>query len=321
MPQLMNFVDDPSCVDSLVKHLPSWKPFKSHAAVKDWDAVTAAAVETKPTILESEGRVDDEPTGDATTKSVGLEESTAVEATAVHEASMEPSSAEAEAPTTAEQENPDPVEVPMLTGHTRVEGNVLTPLDKHAFGLKRDFTMRKGVDIHGRNGSATKAKNEAVSRMTNGIPNPKLTSHQIVFTLREASVHPKAGLCFKSAGLIDCKEFDTLKRTISNCDKFLARALKSGVTKGRVSNEQSQMANALFVAFSDSPQDLDSDDEQRKVSPSKRKRLSLLPLIPTSTGQLKFKKMEVKESLDARDSKQGRVAHHHQQEWKGFESQ
>ena len=267
-----------------------------------------------------EGRVDAPSEETTFAAAVGLEESTAVEAIATDEASMETSSAEAPT-TTAEEETPDPVEVPMLTRHTRVKANQLIPLDKHAFGLKRDFTVRKGVDIYGHNGSATRAKNRAASSMTTSVPNPKLTSHQIVFALREASVHPKARLFFKSAGLIDCKEFDTLKHMVSNCDKFLARALKSGVTKGRVSNEQSKMANALFVAFSDSPQDLDSDDEQRKVSPSKRKRLSLLPLIPTSTGQLKFKKMEVKESLDARDSKQGRVAHHHQQEWKGFESQ
>ena len=77
----------------------------------------------------------------------------------------------------------------------------------------------------------------------------------------------------------------------------MAGALKSGVTKGRVSNEQSEMANALFVAFSDSPQDFDSDDEQRKDSPSKRQRLSLLPSVPTSTGQLKFKKMEAKRTV------------------------
>ena len=81
---------------------------------------------------------------------------------------------------------------------------------------------------------------------------------------------------------------------ISNCDESLAGALKSGVSKGRVSNEQFDMANAVFVAFSDSSQDLDSDDEQRKVSPSKRQRLAFLPSLPTRTGQRKFKEMEEK---------------------------
>ena len=74
----------------------------------------------------------------------------------------------------------------------------------------------------------------------------------------------------------------------------MAGALKSGVSKGRVSYEQSKMANDVFVTFSDSPQDLDSDDEQRKDSPSKRQRLSLLPSVLTSTDQLKFIKMESK---------------------------
>ena len=123
------------------------------------------------------------------------------------------------------------------------------------------------------------------------LMNPKLTSHQIVFALRKASVHPKA---FKS-------RFDWLQRAwhfethyFQQRNKFLAGALKSGVSKGRVSYEQSKMANDVFVTFSDSPQDLDSDDEQRKDSPSKRQRLSLLPSVLTSTDQLKFKKMESK---------------------------
>ena len=149
-----------------------------------------------------------------------------------------------------------------------------------------------------------------------------MTSHQIVFALREASVNPKARLYFKSAGLIDCKELETLKDLISNCDKFLERTLKTKSGKGHVSNEQSKMANALFVAFLDSPQDLDSDDEQRKDSPSKRQRLSLLPSVPTSTSQLKFNEDGIQEeSVDAWDSNQERVANHHQQEGKGFQSQ
>ena len=211
-------------------------------------------------------------------------------ATATDEASMETSSAEA--PTTDEkqtQTEPRLLEVPRLSGKTRPKGELI-PLDRYAFGFKRNFTIRKRIDIYGPHGSATRAKNRAVSSMISSIINPKLTSHQIVFALREASVHPIARLFFKSAGLIDCEELDTLKHMISNCDKFLGKALKSGgVTKGRVSDEQSEMAHALFLAFSDSPQDLDSDDEQRKNSPSKRQRLSLLPSVPTRMGHRKFK--------------------------------
>ena len=118
MPQLMNYVDDPSSIDSLVNHLSSWKPLET-AAVKappdDGGGKPSAVAPTKTTNSESEGRVDDEAIGDATTKSVELEESMAVEAIAVDEASMETSTAEAEAPTTADKETPAPVEVPMLT--------------------------------------------------------------------------------------------------------------------------------------------------------------------------------------------------------------
>ena len=73
MPQLMNFVDDPCCVDSLVKHLSSWKPFESLAAVKASDPMMASAAAMKTTNLESERQVDVEAIGDATKKSVKLE--------------------------------------------------------------------------------------------------------------------------------------------------------------------------------------------------------------------------------------------------------
>ena len=121
-------------------------------------------------------------------------------------------------------------------------------------------------NICGPDGSVTKAKkNRALSSVMRSIPNPKSTPHQIAFALREASFCLRARLCFKSAGLIDCNELDTFKCMIPNCDKFLARALKSGVSMGRVSNEQSQMVHTLFLALSDSPRDLDSDDEPKKI--------------------------------------------------------
>ena len=266
-----------------------------------WDVTMAmtSAVGSKTTTLELEGLVDDEPPEQSTTKSVGLEELTSVKATGWSingnilggstNRSWERNSNSAG---TSGGPNTNKVHQSWKEGIDSIrEVWIWIDLNPSSFS-KELHHIRKGIDICDGHGSATKTKNRAVSSMISSVlMNPKLTSHQIVFALRKASVHPKA---FKS-------RFDWLQRAwhfethyFQQRNKFLAGALKSGVSKGRVSYEQSKMANAVFVTFSDSPQDLDSDDEQRKDSPSKRQRLSLLPSVLTSTDQLKFKKMESK---------------------------
>ena len=141
-------------VESLVCHLSIWKPFKSLAMINKALYVSeASAAGTKTTTLESEGWIDDEPPGESTTKSVELDKSTTVETTATDEASRETLSEEAlttaDCHTWTEQEL---VEVPMLTRCTKVEGELI-PLEKCTFGLKRNFTIRSGIDICGKTSS------------------------------------------------------------------------------------------------------------------------------------------------------------------------
>ena len=174
MSQLMEVMNNPSMVESIVNHFSTWKPFESPPAVKAPPDATKATTTMESAVTEAEEQIN-EPGGETTTaESVGMEKQHVAEPTATDEASMETSSAEAPpaAPTTAEKETA--VEVPMLTRCTGVAGNELTPLDKHAFGLKRDSTRRKGVDICGHNRSATKAKNRAASSMTTSILKPSL---------------------------------------------------------------------------------------------------------------------------------------------------
>ena len=269
----MNHVDDPSCVDSLVNHLSSWKPLET-AVVKAPDGggkPSAAAAVMKTTNSESEGRVDDEAIGDATTKSVELEESAAVEmeAIATDDASMEISSAEA--PTTVDCfTQTEPIKVPRLVSRRmKIKTEDLIALDKLAFTFKENMQVRKGQNIHGPNGSATRARQRHVNQLISHIVRKDLTPEQLALVLRDASVHKDARLYFKSAGLIDPDEFETLKFMMSQADKFLEKVLKTESAKGRVANERKEMVNSFFTLIGAD----DATAASNVTVPSKRRRL------------------------------------------------
>ena len=197
MPQLMNLVDDPSCVDSLVNHLSSRKPFKSLAAVKapDEGGKPSAAV-MKTTTSELEGRVED-----ATTKSAELEESAAVEVEAVvtDEASMETSSTEVPPTTVDSHTQTEPVKVPHLVPRKmKIKTEDLIALDKLAFKRRKNMQIREGQDVHGPNGAATRAKNRCVKEPIKHATKKDSTPEQTALVLREASVHPHARLSKKT---------------------------------------------------------------------------------------------------------------------------
>ena len=242
-----------------------------------------------------EGRVDDEAIGDAMTKSVELEESAAVEmeAIATDEASMETSSAEA--PTTMDSfTQTEPVKVPRLVSRRmKIKSEDLIALDKLAFPFKKNMQIREGQDAHGPNGSATRARQRCVKQLIERVARNDLIPEQLVFVLRDASVHEDARLHFKSAGLIDPDEFETLKLMMSQADKFLEKVFKTESTKGRVANERREMVNSFFSLVGAD----DATAASNVTVPSKRRRLDLLKSIPKSTGNRIMRKMEAKRSV------------------------
>ena len=292
----MQFTDNPTMVDSLVNHLSSWKPFETNAAVKAPPDVagkqTAAA---KTTNSESEGRVD--TPGEETTiaAAVGLEESSSVEveAIATDEVSMEMPSAEA--PTTVDSfTQTEPVKVPRLVSRRmKIKSEDLIALDKLAFTHKKNMQIREGQNIHGQDGAATRAKNRCVKQLVDEVVRNDLTPEQQVSALRDASVHKDARLHFKSAGLIDPDEFETLKFMMSQADKFLEKVLKTESAKGRVANERKEMVNSFFT--------MTAEDDATAASgvsvPSKRRRLDVVKSIPKATGHGIMKKMQAKRSV------------------------
>ena len=70
----------------------------------------------------------------------------------------------------------------------------LIPLDSQAFRFKRDSSVQEGPDIHGHNGSATKARNQAIEATVDSvIDNPVQTRHQVILALGEASTDHMPG--------------------------------------------------------------------------------------------------------------------------------
>jgi len=174
----MEVMNNPSMVESIVNHLSTWQPFES-AAVKapDGGGKPSAGAVMKTTNSESEGRVDSEPIGDATTKSVELEELTAVEveAIATDEASMEISSAEVPPTTVDCFTQTEPVKVPRLASRRmKIKNEDLIALNKLAFTFKNNMQVREGQDIHGPNGAATRAKKTDVCNNQSNMSQRKI---------------------------------------------------------------------------------------------------------------------------------------------------
>ena len=105
----------------------------------------------------SEGQ-SNKPGGETTTaESVGMEESTPVEAIARDEASMETSFAEA--PITVDSHTQtEPVKVPWLVSRRmKIKTEDLITLDKLALTQKKNILISEEQDIHSPNGAATRA--------------------------------------------------------------------------------------------------------------------------------------------------------------------
>ena len=73
----------------------------------------------------------------------------------------------------------------------------------------------------------TKAKNRASRRIINGILNKNINDKQRVIALRTASTHPQVWHIFKSAGLIDIQEFETIKYIADQMNKKNVEAQKT----------------------------------------------------------------------------------------------
>ena len=173
MPQLMEIMNNPSMVESIVNHLSSWKPLET-AAVKappDGGGKPSAAATTtiESAVTGSEGQIDENGGETTIAAAVGLEESTAVEAIAIDEASMEISSAEA--PTTVDSfTQTEPVTVPRLVSRRmKIKTEDMIALDKLAFTFKKNMQIRAGQNIHGPNGSATRARQRCVKQLISHI--------------------------------------------------------------------------------------------------------------------------------------------------------
>ena len=99
---------------------------------------------------------------------------------------------------------------PTLTRRTRVKTTELIPLDEKAFCYHKDGRVR-GDGKLGRSTASSKAESRAVLAIVKVINKDSLNDKQKVQALRKASTHKDSRHIFHSAGLVDVKEYETMK--------------------------------------------------------------------------------------------------------------
>ena len=125
--------------------------------------------------------------------------------------------------------------------------------------------------------AASKAKSRAVLNIIDSIRNSKLNEEQQVLALRTAAVHPELRLHFKSAGLIDVDEYETLKHTTNQMKTLIQKVVETEKKQGRVNDDKRGFIQSIILAIADTP------SSNKKKNPSYKKRFDLLG-IPSSTA-------------------------------------
>ena len=95
-------------------------------------------------------------------------------------------------------------------------------------------------------------------------PNQLQKPEQTVLALREASKHADIRLFFKSAGLTDTDELETLRHIVNQSNKLLQSSLETDANQARVCNERQQIANTMLMALVDTPPTQSSDDADKR---------------------------------------------------------
>ena len=111
-----------------------------------------------------------------------------------------------------------------------------------------------------RGSAGVKAKSRSILKIINAILNPLINDSQIVVTLRECSIHHLVKHFFKSAGLIDLKEYATLKYLAEQMKKLLKEASRTASRYGRATDAKRRFVNSILLAIAKTPPRDDQDE-------------------------------------------------------------
>jgi len=173
------------------------------------------------------------------------------------------------------------------------QGDIIK-FDEASFNYKKDGLTLRGCGKSGRGSAPITALSRAVIRIVNGILNSNINIKQQVLALRKASLHPLVRCLFKSAGLIDDKQYETMKYMAKQMETLIKLARTTDKKKGRAKNDKRGFVEAILLAVATTPTtDDNNNNNNRKKAPSMRSRLKLLG-IPNSSEIASFKKLAQK---------------------------
>ena len=123
-----------------------------------------------------------------------------------------------------------------------------------------------------------------------------MNDKQIVISLRKASTHHLVRHYFKSAGLIDVIEFETMKHMTQQMKKLILKAREKRCSQGHTSDEQRSLVNAILLATATTPPPDDESNMETTTSttssnPSRKLQFELLG-IPKTTANRNLKRLE-----------------------------
>ena len=105
-----------------------------------------------------------------------------------------------------------------------------------------------------------------------------------MLALRTASTHNDIALHFRSAGLIDNKEYDTMKHISSQVRSLVTDTLKTNNKRGRANDDKRGFFQSLILGAASTPPD---DNTSKTNGPSLLSQIKQIGL-PISTGRRMF---------------------------------
>jgi len=182
-----------------------------------------------------------------------------------------------------------PPTTPNLTQKTKV--NDVIPYEEDCFLFKKDGVTRRVCGSTGRGSASASSQSRAVLKITTGILNLNLNKKQQVVALRKASIHPLVRRLFKSAGLIDVNEYETMKYMAKQMERLIKLARQTEKKQGRANDDRRGLVESIVLSIITTPPSSTNNNEEKV--PSKLSRLRILGISKTS-GLSMMKKLEKK---------------------------
>ena len=188
---------------------------------------------------------------------------------------------------------------PLMLGRNRkVRDNDLIELNDRAFYFQKDGVTPRGRSHDGKRGNAAIQKeSRVVQAIINCILDEKLNEEQQVLALHKAAQHYKLRRIFKSANLIDVKEYSLFRHMIDQTRKLIEVARETNTKQGRPTDDRRMFVDHLVMAMTTTP---DSNDNNKK----KHSRASIIKALglAKSTGHLIYKRqMEKRAAIRAKE--------------------